>query len=208
MVELEAAGYSSSPRRRGAADRAAAEPRHHLLDPPLGVHVTTEADARQVREPGTPSPDHPIDIPGWMPERPYFSAEVLRKWGLPREVREPSARWPRSTRGSSRGLLAHPDVVNNQRVTTSSSGSTPPAPIAAICYGVAALVFARDFNERVPIIRGKHVTGHCIEYDYHDCTGFVGTDLNMGRPVCARVSCATRWDRRASTTATSASRPR
>jgi len=26
------------------------------------------------------------------------------------------------------------------------------------------------------------VTGHCIEYDYHDGTGFVGTDFNMGPP--------------------------
>ena len=55
-------------------------------------------------------------------------------------------------------------------------------PIGAICYGVAPLVFARDFNERKSIIRGKNVTGHCIEYDYHDGTGFVGTDFNMGPP--------------------------
>jgi len=44
------------------------------------------------------------------------------------------------------------------------------------------LAFARDFNERKSIIRGKHVTGHCIEYDYHDGTGFLHTDFNMGPP--------------------------
>ncbi len=32
------------------------------------------------------------------------------------------------------------------------------------------------------MLEGKHVTGHCIEYDYHDGTGFVGTDFNMGPP--------------------------
>ena len=26
------------------------------------------------------------------------------------------------------------------------------------------------------------MTGHCIEYDYKDGTGFMGTDFNMGPP--------------------------
>lgn len=74
-------------------------------------------------------------------------------------------------------------MVNNQRVHDIILGFyKADLPISAICYGVAALVFARDFNERLSIIRGKHVTGHCIEFDYHDGTGFVGTDLNIGPP--------------------------
>src|ERR671927_56276 len=75
------------------------------------------------------------------------------------------------------------DMVNNQRVHDLILGFwNKKMPIGAICYGVAPLVFARDFNERKAIIRGKHVTGHCLEYDYHDGTGFVGTDFNMGPP--------------------------
>ena len=32
------------------------------------------------------------------------------------------------------------------------------------------------------MIWGKHVTGHCKEYDYMDGTGFVGADFNIGPP--------------------------
>lgn len=35
-------------------------------------------------------------------------------------------------------------------------------------------------DDRRSIISGRHVTGHPIEYDYHDGTGFVGTDINIG----------------------------
>ncbi len=50
------------------------------------------------------------------------------------------------------------------------------------CYGVACLAFARNWEERKSILAGKNVTGHCIEYDYKDGTGFMGTDFNMGPP--------------------------
>ena len=51
-------------------------------DPPLGTAVTTEADARQVRElEDSPRLDRPIDISSWFPERPYHSAgDFLRRW--------------------------------------------------------------------------------------------------------------------------------
>src|SRR5215813_13814667 len=56
-------------------------------------------------------------------------------------------------------------------------------PIAAECYGIACLAFARDLEDRKSIIWGKHVTGHCKEYDYKDGTGFLGVDdFNMGPP--------------------------
>ena len=60
-------------------------------------------------------------------------------------------------------------------------------PIGAECYGVACLAFARDLNLRQSIIRGKHVTGHCLEYDYQDGTAFVQArneflGFNMGPP--------------------------
>jgi hypothetical protein len=53
-------------------------------------------------------------------------------------------------------------------------------PIAAECYGVTCLAFARDLSDRKSIIWGKHVTGHCKEYDYKHGTGFMGTDFVIG----------------------------
>ena len=47
---------------------------------------------------------------------------------------------------------------------------------------VAVLAFARDWTDRRSIIAGKHVTGHALEYDYKDGTGFLNTDFNMGPP--------------------------
>lgn len=46
-------------------------------------------------------------------------------------------------------------------------------PIAAECFAVGCLAFARDFEYRESIIRGKRVTGHCIEYDYKSGWGFL-----------------------------------
>ena len=75
------------------------------------------------------------------------------------------------------------DMANNQRLHDLILGFLKPGkPIAAECYGVACLAFARDWNDRKSIIRGKHVTGHCKEYDYKDGTGFIGVDFNMGPP--------------------------
>lgn len=37
-------------------------------------------------------------------------------------------------------------------------------------------------DNRKSIIAGKHVTGHALEYDYKDGTGFLNTDFNMGPP--------------------------
>ena len=60
-------------------------------------------------------------------------------------------------------------------------------PVAAECYGVTCLAFARNLNERKSILRGKHVTGHCKEYDYLSGTGFMKAhgqvlDFDMGPP--------------------------
>ena len=75
------------------------------------------------------------------------------------------------------------DLANNQRVHALILGFLKlDKPIGAECYGVACLAFARDLRRRKSIICGKHVTGHCIEYDYKDGTGFIGTDFNMGPP--------------------------
>jgi putative intracellular protease/amidase len=157
------------------------------MDPPLGCHVTTESDARLVNEiKDSPELDNPINLSDWFPERPYFSHDqFLRAWEdyhqtvlqRQQELREYDGLM---LVGGSGPIL---DMVNNQRVHDVILGFHKLGkPIAAICYGVACLPMARDFNERRSIIHGKHVTGHCIEYDYHDGTGFIGTDLNIGPP--------------------------
>ncbi|MEW8626064.1 MAG: type 1 glutamine amidotransferase domain-containing protein [Candidatus Thiodiazotropha sp.] len=157
------------------------------MDPPLGCKVTTESDAKLVEEiKDSPELDNPINLSEWFPERPYFSQDkFLRAWEdyhqtVLQRYQELQDYDGVMLVGGSGPLL---DMVNNQRVHDVILGFLKLGkPIAAICYGVACLPMARDFNERKSIIQGKHVTGHCIEYDYHDGTGFVGTDLNIGPP--------------------------
>ena len=75
------------------------------------------------------------------------------------------------------------DLVNNQRVHDLILGFYKAnKPIGAECYGVACLAFARDWNSRRSILQNKRVTGHCLEYDYHDGTGFIGVMFNFGPP--------------------------
>lgn len=59
------------------------------------------------------------------------------------------------------------DMVNNSRLHDLILGFYyADKPIAAECYAVACLAFAREFDDRRCIIRGKNVTGHTLEYDY------------------------------------------
>jgi len=190
MAALEKAGYELVFATPKGGRPEALPPSYDTtyIDPPLGAPVTTEFDAKQVKAiKDSPKLDNPINISEWMPERPYFSAEnFIRKWeGYFKKVKERQDEMNEEYAalllvGGSGPII---DMVNNQRVHDIVLGFyNNNRPIAAICYGVATLVFARDFNEKTPIIRGKHVTGHCVEYDYHDGTGFLGTDLNMGPP--------------------------
>ena len=190
MVKLEEAGYTLdfvSP----TGERPEALPPSYdteYFDPPLGVCVTTPEDAEQVKSiKDSPKLDNPINLSEWMPERPYFSGDkFLRAWEdyfrkVKQRQEEMTATYDGVLLVGGSGPIV--DMVNNQRVHDIVLGfHRADKPIAAICYGVATLVFARDFNERTCILRGKHVTGHCIEYDYHDGTGFMGTDFNMGPP--------------------------
>lgn len=189
MVKLEEADYELTFVTPTGERPVALPPSYDTdyVDPPLGMCVTTEADAQQVmRIKDSQKLDDPLDLSDWFPERPYFSASnFLREWAIYfQQVRACHAELEEYAAlllvGGSGPIV---DMVNNQRVHDLILGFHKlDRPIAAICYGVACLVFARDFNERNPIIRGKHVTGHCIEYDYHDGTGFIGTDFNMGPP--------------------------
>lgn len=189
LVKLEAAGYLMAFTTPTGERPVALPPSYDTgyWDPPLGCQVTTPEDAEQVKSiKDSPRLDNPINLSEWFPERPYYShPDFLRSFeGYYHKLRE-----LKQELNAYAGLLlvggSGPivDMVNNQRVHDLILGfHEMDRPIAAICYGVACLPMARDFNLRKSIIRGKHVTGHCVEYDYHDGTGFVGTDFNMGPP--------------------------
>jgi putative intracellular protease/amidase len=158
-----------------------------FIDPPLGRPVTSEENARKTREINSSSQlDDPINLSAWLPEQPYrSSATFLREMeaynkrldAISAELDEYDALL---IVGGSGPII---DMANNYRVhELVLDFYRKNKPIAAECYGVTCLAFARSLDDRRSIIWGRHVTGHPIDYDYHDGTGFVGTDLNMGPP--------------------------
>jgi putative intracellular protease/amidase len=157
------------------------------VDPPLGRGVTTKEMANKVRNLDKSSRlDKVIDLSKWFPERPYFSAPYLVR-ELEKYYNLRDQCWSELTDYAALVIVGGSgpivDMVNNQRLHDLILGFYRAGkPIAAECYGVACLAFARDIENRQSIIRNKHVTGHCLEYDYKDGTGFVGTDFNMGPP--------------------------
>ncbi|MFR9795704.1 type 1 glutamine amidotransferase domain-containing protein [Streptomyces sp. MS06] len=160
----------------------------HYIDPPLGRSVTSPETAVKVRALDSSSRlDSPLDLSAWLPERPYRSdSNFLRTFEaynsrLERVAEEVADQYDALLIVGGSGPIV--DLANNQRVhDLILAFHRLDLPIAAECYGVAALAFARDQDARTSIIRGKRVTGHCIEYDYKDGTGFLGTDFVIGPP--------------------------
>jgi putative intracellular protease/amidase len=158
------------------------------MDPALGRGVTSEENARKTRELSESNRlDDPLNLSSWVPEMPYrSSSSYLREMESYNdrldEIRTEIEREYDAILlvGGSGPII---DMVNNRRVhelILMFYGLN--RPVAAECYGVACLAFARNQDDRKSIIWGRHVTGHPIEYDYHDGTGFVGTDINVGPP--------------------------
>jgi len=158
------------------------------VDPPLGRSVVSTTVAERVREiDGSERLDAPVSIADLVPERPYTSEpDYLRK--LEAYNREAGDRLDERLAGYDALLIVGGsgpivDLANNGRVhDVVLSFLRTGKVIGAECYGVACLAFARSWEDRRSIIWGKHVTGHCKEYDYKDGTGFLGTDFNMGPP--------------------------
>jgi putative intracellular protease/amidase len=160
-----------------------------FVDPPLGKPVVSQEMADKVAMLDDPSNlrlNNPIILTDWLPDRPY--------WSSPKFLREMEAYY-QTLDGIQQDLEQYDvllivggsgpivDLANNHRVhDLILSFYRMGKPIASECYGVACLAFARELEDRKSIIWGKHVTGHCKEYDWMDGTGFVGTDLNMGPP--------------------------
>jgi putative intracellular protease/amidase len=158
------------------------------IDPPLGKSVTTPEVAQMVKEVDESNRlDNPINLERWFPERPYWSSpKLIRQMeayykeldALQNEIAE---KYDALLLVGGSGPIV--DMANNDRVHALLMAFLKAGkPVAAECYGVACLAFARDLQDRKSIIWGKHVTGHCKEYDYKDGTGFLNTDLNMGPP--------------------------
>ena len=159
-----------------------------FIDPPLGRSVVSAEVAKLAREvEESDRLDNPLSLAGWFSTRPYTSEDdYLRKLeaynredgeALDAQIAEYDAIL---IVGGSGPIV---DLANNGRVhdlilAFLRSGKV----IGAECYGVACLAFARDWEHRRSILAGKHVTGHCKEYDYKDGTGFLNTDFNMGPP--------------------------
>jgi putative intracellular protease/amidase len=157
------------------------------LDPPLGRSVTTTEVAVAARKLDESSRlDNPLSLADWIPERPYFSEpDHLRKietyYGQIAELDADIAGYDALVLVGGSGPIV--DMANDDRLHELTLAFVrADKPILALCYGISCLAFARDWEDRTSILRGKHVTGHCKEYDYKDGTGFLGVDFNMGPP--------------------------
>ena len=158
----------------------------NYIDPPLGRPVTSEEVAQKVRElDKSPRLDNPISLEQWLPERPYWSApNFLREMEdynnkLDEVRKELEEKYDAILLVGGSGPVV--DMANNDRIhALILLFKDMDKPIAAECYGVTCLAFARDLSDRKSIIWGKHVTGHCKEYDYKHGTGFMGTDFVIG----------------------------
>lgn len=189
LETFDAAGYTTTIATPKGARPHALPPSMDpdYFDPPLGKAVTTADVAERVKKlDASTRLDDPKSLAGWVPERPYWSGQnALREIeayyrDVEKLAKDLEAYDALCLVGGSGPII---DMCNNDRVHALVLGFyRQNKPIAAICYGVTCLAFARDLQDRKSLIWGKHVTGHAKEYDYKDGTGFLGVDLNMGPP--------------------------
>lgn len=178
--------FATATGRRPRALPPSLEP--DFIDPPLGRSVVSQEVAKMARDLDESSRlDNPISIADWIPDRPYTSDDnylrALESYNLRvgDQLDEQIAEYDALLIVGGSGPIV--DLANNGRVhDLILAFRRNDKLIGAECYGVACLAFARDWEDRKSIIWGKHVTGHCKEYDYKDGTGFLNTDFNMGPP--------------------------
>ncbi|MGO9381118.1 MAG: type 1 glutamine amidotransferase domain-containing protein [Mycobacterium sp.] len=157
-----------------------------FLDPPLDKVVTSEHFAQRTREIQESNLlDKPINLSTWFPQMPYFNSAGFGH-GLEDYHTKRNACWEELDKYDALLLVGGSgpmvDMVNNERLHDVILGFLAKGKlIAAECYCVTCLAFARDWTDRKSIIAGKHVTGHAREYDYKDGTGF-------GYPAVAAVN--------------------
>jgi putative intracellular protease/amidase len=150
------------------------------IDPPLGRGVTTKEMADKVREfTLSGRTDSPRSLKQWIPQRPYTSSPTYLRDAeayfkrIDSIVTEELPKYAGMVIVGGSGALV--DLANNSRLHELILGFVKlNKPVAAECYGVTCLAFARDFREKRSLIQGRRVTGHPIDYDYLDGTGFEG----------------------------------
>jgi len=166
------------------------------FDPPLKKVVTDEYYARKTREiDGSSRLDNPINLSAWFPERPFFNDtnfghELEAYYNARNECWTQLEEYDALLMVGGSGPMI--DMVNNQRLHDVILGFyTLNKLIAAECYAVTCLAFARDWTDRRSIIRGKHITGHALEYDYKDLTGVL--DPETGEVLTRQTGNPEKW---------------
>ncbi|ERN42852.1 putative intracellular protease/amidase [Rubidibacter lacunae KORDI 51-2] len=164
-----------------------------FLDTPLDKVVTDGHYAKRTREVNDSDLlARPIDLADWFPQMPYFNSanygHALEDYHNKRaKCWEEIEKYDALLLPGGSGPMV--DMVNNERLHAVILGFLSQNKlIAAECYCVTCLAFARDWTDRKSIIWGKHVTGHAREYDYKDGTGFARMYDYDGNPVEAAVN--------------------
>lgn len=158
------------------------------VDPPLDKHVTDAHYAKRTRE--IHESDllaTPINLAAWFPAMPYFNSsnfghDLETYYSKREQCWKDLEKYDALLLPGGSGPMV--DMVNNERVHDVILGFLAQGKlIAAECYCVTCLAFARDWTDRKSIIWGKHVTGHAREYDYKDGTGFAQMYGYDGQPM-------------------------
>jgi putative intracellular protease/amidase len=142
------------------------------VDPPLGRPVTSKELAKRGKEADWEAMfANRMSLKDWFPVRPYLSAETGYLQALEQFYTARAKAWERIEEYDALLLVGGGgpivDMVNNNRLHNLILGFYyANKPIAAECYTVTCLAFAREFDTRKSILEGKHVTGHTMEYDY------------------------------------------
>ncbi len=158
-----------------------------FVDPPLDKVVTDEYYAKRTREVHESTLlDNPINLETWFPARPYFNGpnygHALADYYTARDKAwEDLEQYDALLMPGGSGPMI--DINNNIRIHDLILGFLKQDKlIAPECYCVTALAFARELEDRKSIIAGKHVTGHAVEYDWHEGTGVMGINHDFRWP--------------------------
>jgi len=141
------------------------------VDPPLGRPVTSKEMADRGKKAKWEEVfKNRISLEQWFEVRPYLSSNnyvgALEAYYAAR-----NKSWEKLQEydglllvGGSGPIV---DMVNNSRLHDLILGFYyADKPIAAECYTVTCLALARELDTRTSILKGRHCTGHTMEYDY------------------------------------------
>lgn len=162
------------------------------VDPPLGRPVTSAEMGERAR-----TTDWEVyfkdrlSLAEMFGVRPYLSADNYLG-SLEKYYEQRAQAWKRLDEYDGLLLVGGSgpvvDMVNNPRVHDLILGfHQADKVIAAECYAVTCLAFARELDVRRSILDGKHCTGHTMEYDYTAGWSVLanGAPLTFGSPPFA-----------------------